>query len=370
MKRVGVYRLNFPEPSETFIRAQLATYRRYSPEVFAKQRIADTDWPVNAVSDHGRMAERAFLATRSARWHAQSMKFRPDLLHAHFGVDGVYALPLAERLGVPLVTTFHGFDILTRARWWIAHPSIPLVIYRAFLNQLKSRGARFIAVSRFVEDALLAAGFPRDRVVQHYIGVDTERFSPSTYASKSGRYVLCVGRHVEFKGIDVLLRAFSRIASRYAGVRLVQVGAGPLTGVLHELAEQLGLSGRVEFLGVQPNDKVLELMRGAEVFALPSLTQESGQAEALGIVFNEASACAIPIASTLSGGIPEVVLDGETGLLCPERDEMALAANLDQLLGDAGLRRRLGARGRELVCERFNLKRQTERLEDIYDGLL
>lgn len=160
MKRVGVYRLNFPEPSETFIRAQLATYRRYSPEVFAKQRIADTDWPVNAVSDHGRMAERAFLATRSARWHAQSMKFRPDLLHAHFGVNRVYALPLAERLGVPLVTTFHGFDILTRARWWIAHPSIPLVIYRAFLNQLKSRGARFIAVSRFVEDALLAAGFP------------------------------------------------------------------------------------------------------------------------------------------------------------------------------------------------------------------
>ena len=159
------------------------------------------------------------------------MKTRPDLLHAHFGVDGVYALPLSDRLAVPLVTTFHGFDVLTRPGWWMAHPSIPLVVYRSFIDQLKERGSRFIAVSKFVERALLATGFPRDRVVQHYIGVDTEKFAPSESLANAGRYVLCVGRHVEFKGIDVLLRAFARIAGKHLDVRLIQVGSGPLSRI-------------------------------------------------------------------------------------------------------------------------------------------
>lgn len=367
MKTVGVFRINFPEMSETFIRAQMGAYRRYRPRIYAKRRLAEPQWPISAVSDSGHWAERYFLATRSPRWHRRAEGLVPDVLHAHFGVDGVYALPLAKSLGVPLITTFHGFDILTKPGWRWRHPSIPLAMYVANLGELKSRAARFIAVSRFVERALVAAGFPAERIVQHYIGVDTSRFTPGKGDESLGRYVLSVGRHVECKGIDVLLRAFARIADRHPAVRLLQVGAGPLSAKLGQLAEDLGLSGRVAFLGAQPHERVLQLMQAAEAFALPSLTQDSGQAEALGIVFNEASACGVPVAATLSGGIPEVVIHGQTGLLCEEGDDLALADNLDHLLGDAVLRHSLGQRGRELVCDCFDLAKQTARLERIYD---
>lgn len=370
-KTVGIYRLNFPEVSETFIRAQLGAYRSYRPMVYAKKALAQSPWPINAVSAHGSWAERKFLLTRSPRWHRSEQDTPPQLLHAHFGVDGVYALPLATGLGIPLVTTFHGFDVLTKRSWWLRHPSLPVAVYLAHLKELRSSGARFIAVSRFVEQALIDAGFPLDRIVQHYIGVDTKKFQPNPGRRDPGsRYVLSVGRHVGFKGVDVLLKAFARIMPRHPDVHLLQVGAGPLTPSLKALAQELGLSARVTFLGAQPNERVVQLLQGAEVFALPSRTHASGSTEALGIVFNEASACAVPIASTRSGGIPEVVLDGETGLLCGEGDDAALAVNLDAILSDKSLGERFGRRGRELVCDSFDLQRQTEKLEQIYDEVI
>lgn len=369
-KSVGIFRMNFPENSETFIRSQLNSYKNYKPRIYAKRQLSESEWPVNSVSKYGVLAEYVYLASRSTHWHCLEQGRSPNLMHAHFGVDGVYALPLADRLGIPLVTTFHGFDILTNMPWWLKHLSIPIAVYLMHLSELKANGAAFIAVSRFVEQALIKAGFPKHRIKQHYIGVDTNKFHPIKREASSARYVLSVGRHVEVKGIDILLRAFARIKDKHPDVRLLQIGTGPLSSTLASLAEALGLKNRVTFLGMRPHEEVISLIQGADVFALPSVTQNNGRAEALGIVFNEASACAVPIVSTFSGGIPEVVLDGETGLLCQERDDLALSENLDILLQDSDLRTKLGKRGRELVCECFDLERQTHKLEAIYDEIV
>lgn len=110
-------------------------------------------------------------------------------------------------------------------------------------------------------------------------------------------------------------------------------------------------------------------MQMAEVFCLPSRTAASGDSEGLGIVFNEASACALPVVATRHGGIPEAVLHGETGLLVPEGDAPALATALDAVLSDRSLGARLGHRGREYVRERFDARRQGARLETIYDAV-
>ena len=111
-------------------------------------------------------------------------------------------------------------------------------------------------------------------------------------------------------------------------------------------------------------------MQQAEVFVLPSQTAEDGDSEALGIVFNEASACCVPVVSTWHGGIPEAVLHGETGLLCQERDDTALAEHIDLLLRDRALALRLGRRGREYVCEMFDIRKQTPKLEALYDEVM
>jgi glycosyltransferase involved in cell wall biosynthesis len=292
------------------------------------------------------------------------------LLHAHFGPDGTYAMPLAAALHVPLITTFHGWDVTVRTTAMLASPNPTIARYLLRRAALRRTGAAFIAVSDYVRDRLLVLGFPPERVVRHYIGVDTTRFTPLPASARTtDRYVLSVARHAGKKGLDTLLRAFALVAPRFPDVRLVQVGRGPHTAELKALASDLGIAERVEFAGAQPYDRVRDLMQNATAVALTSQTAVDGDQEALGMVLNEASACGIPIVATRHGGIPEAVIDRETGLLAPERDAPAIGEALAALLGDPGYAAQLGRRGREFVCDAFDLRAQTAALERIYDGV-
>jgi colanic acid/amylovoran biosynthesis glycosyltransferase len=264
--------------------------------------------------------------------------------------------------------TFHGWDItIERVPWKIKSP----LYYQLLWNEsaLKRRAAKFIAVSKFIESKLIEKGYPPEKIIQHYIGINTNKFVPSDTPS-SARYILCVGRHTEKKGIDTLLRAFARIAAKYPEVSLIQVGKGHLENKLKKLAETLGIANQVKFLGAQPYDEVQRLMRGAEIFALPSQTASNGDSEGLPFVILEAMASAIPVASTRHSGIPEAVLDGETGLLVEEKDDEGLADRLNWLLCDRAAAKAMGQRGREVVCECFDIQKQTAKLEGIYDQVV
>ena len=165
------------------------------------------------------------------------------------------------------------------------------------------------------------------------------------------------------------MRAFARIAVKHPSVWLIQVGRGELTAELQKLTKQLGIDNRVRFLGAQPHETVLQLMQQAEIFALPSQIAKSGECEGLPIVILEASACGVPVVSTYHSGIPEAVIDGETGFLVSEKDEKSLAEKLDILLSDRALGKKMGQQGRELINERFDIRKQTAKLEAIYDSL-
>jgi glycosyltransferase involved in cell wall biosynthesis len=367
VRRIGIYRTAFPLASEPFIVEQASALRRYEPLMLTRSRCGTAPVATRALSDGPFAAARtaAFALTRSTRLFGRL----PDLglVHAHFGPDGVYAESIARHLRVPYLVTFHGFDAtMTRAALWRSRKGYAM----QFLlreRQLCATASAFIAVSKFIAACLRARGYPSDKIIQHYIGVDTDRFQVDPRDRLDDGYVLSVGRAVEKKGLDTVIRAFARIAARHPRVRLVHVGGGPLLARLRQLAHALGISGAVEFRGPQPHHEVTTLMRGAAVFALASRTGSDGDAEGLGIVFNEASACGVPIVATRHGGVPEAVLHGETGLLSAEHDEIAMAEHLDAVLADRALADRLGTRGRELVCEVFDLRKQTARLEEVYD---
>lgn len=371
MKEIGIYRKAFPRISETFITEQAQNLVRYTPTLVAcsvLQKIPFSSVSINQ-NDFFRLREAIYYCTRSTRLFGRlDYLSKLSLIHAHFGPDGVYAMTLAERLKIPFLVTFHGYDItIYRQAIWRKGP---LLYYQLIWHEqeLKRKASAFIAVSHFIRKKLLEKGYPQEKIIQHYIGVDTAKFSPSS-SSNSERYILCVGSHKQKKGIDTLLRAFSQIACKHPSVSLIQVGSGPMTASLHALAEELSISNRVRFLGAQPHDAVLKLMRSAEIFSLPSQTAENGDSEALGIVFNEASACGVPIVATRHGGIPEVVIDEETGFLVPEKDGTALAEKLDILLSDRALAKKMGHRGREYMCDVFDIRKQTAKLEDIYDSV-
>jgi glycosyltransferase involved in cell wall biosynthesis len=371
MKEIGIYRKAFPRISETFIKEQACNLCQYQPVFITCKVLNEIPFPNISISpnDFLRIKETIYYLTRSPSLFSKLDSLRKlSLIHGHFGPDGVYAMALAEKLKIPFLVTFHGYDItISRQAIW---RNGPLLYYQLLWHEeeLKVKASAFIAVSNFIRKKLIQQEYPDDKIIQHYIGVDTERFFPSAIKSKE-RYILSVGSHKQKKGIDTLLRAFARISSKHPEVLLLQVGAGSMTSKLYELAKVLGISERTHFLGAQPHATVTNLMHGAEIFALPSQTADNGDSEALGIVFNEASACGLPVVSTWHGGIPEAVLDGETGFLVPEKDDAALADKLDILLSDRALGEKMGRRGREFVCDVFDIRKQTVKLEAIYDSV-
>jgi len=375
-RTAGIFKITYPIYSETFITNQALALNSYKPLILARTKVGESRVAMLALSDSdpSGIRQKFMTLTRSTSFFLRDERVRRlSLIHSHFGPCSVYALPLAHQLSIPLISTFHGLDTTaTPWRYFLQELGVTTINYFLHLNELRKSGAGFIAVSGFIRDCLIDQGFPRERIHLLPIGVDTRRFRPLPDDKRrtDSRYILNVARHMPVKGIETLLLAFDRIAIRHPGVMLLQVGSGPLTASLKTLVRDLGMTERVQFLGVQSHREVLDLMQRADLVALTSQSAASGAQEALGMVLNEASACGVPLAATRCGGIPEIALDCETGLLSPERDVRSLSDNLDNLLSDGELRRKLGQRGREYVCEQFCLRTQTRKLERLYDQVV
>ncbi len=372
MKSIGIYLRTFPRISEAFVIEQAHHLSQYEPTFITSTLLQETSLPHVALSQNDlfKLKQITHVLTRDPNLFRNYWSDLSNLalIHAHFGPNGVYAMALAEKLKIPFLVTFHGYDItLTRKAIWRTGK---LLYYQLIFHEeeLKRKASAFIAVSNFIRNKLIEQGYPQEKIIQHYIGVDTAKFSPSSQKADE-RYILCVGRHTEKKGIDTLLRAFASIAVKHPDVSLLQVGQGELTSELQKLTKQLGIDNRVRFLGGQPHETVLQLMQQAEIFALPSQIAKSGECEGLPIVILEASACGVPVVSTYHSGIPEAVIDGETGFLVSEKDHKSLAEKLDMLLSDRALGKNMGEQGKDLINERFDIRKQTIKLETIYDSL-
>ena len=365
---VVVFRKRLLPWSETFIAAQGGRLERYRP-VFAgfrwdkagKTYLAGHDAVL--LEDHAALPAlaRALQHTiglvgpaflRALREHA------PVLVHAHFGRSADAAIPLARSLGVPLVATFHGCDITVA-------PRTPRERRRR--ARVFAAAARIVAVSEFIAGRLRENGCPPEKITVHYIGVDTERFAPDPAAEREPAQVLFVGRIVEKKGLVHLLRAMPEVQRVLPAAELAIAGDGPLRAALEREARALGVHAR--FLGVVPPARVQELMRRTTVLCVPSLPATSGDDEGLGMVIVEAQASGAPVVISRSGGMPETVVDGVTGLIAPPGDERAIATHLVALLSDPERRARFSAAARANVLERFDLRRQTARLEQLYDDV-
>lgn len=369
IKNIIIYRDHLLYPSETFVLAQGEGLRRFQPYYVGSRRVRGLELPgervitINNGNCTGKFREALFKTTGlEINLVKRLQTLKPVLLHAHFGSDGVLALPLARKLGVPLVVTFHGFDANIKdeyaRRSFFSHRL--LVRKRA---ELQRRASLFIAVSGFIRNQMIARGYPEEKIIRHYTGVDVERFQPDDSIYRAS-VVLFAGRLVENKGCAYLIRAMARVQQALPETELVIIGDGPEREALQQLATRL--PGRYRFLGVQSQATVRLWMNRARVFCVPSVTIETGESEALGMVFVEAGAMGLPVVSFAIGGIPEVVSHGETGFLAPERDWEKLACYLQLLLENQALWKRFSAGSRIRVLRHFNLQRQTARLENIY----
>jgi len=290
----------------------------------------------------------------------------PVLIHAHFGPGGAIVLPLALQMQIPLIITFHGYDVTVNDSF----ASKSTFTHRRFIRKrraLQKHGAKFIAVSEFVRRKLLEQNYPEEKVLRLYIGVDTHWFQPEKRVNRQP-IVLFVGNLVENKGCEFAIRAMEEVQNSCPDAEFVVIGDGPLRRAL-ELLARLKLR-RFRFLGYRPPEQIREWMNRAKVFCVPSVEVESGASEGFGLVFAEAQSMEVPVASFATGGIPEVIADRETGLLAPPRDFRQLAANIHLLLTDSDLWARMGKTARERTVKMFELKSQTRLLEREYHKVL
>jgi len=227
----------------------------------------------------------------------------------------------------------------------------------------------FLCVSSFIRDRVLAMGFPEERTHIHYTGVDCQAIQIRDLREETPT-ILHVARLVDMKGTRYLIRAFAALARRHSDIDLVVIGDGPLNRALHALAKSLELGRRVRFLGALPHAQVLAWMRKAAMLVLPSVHTATGRVEGLGIVLLEAAATGVPVVASCVGGIPEGVIDGQTGFLVPERDIDALSRCMSELLDEPATRLRMGVQARGFVEQRFDIRRQSETLENLYDNVI
>jgi len=359
-------------PSETFIKAQGEGLQKFTPYYVGTRLIKGLPLPseriltVNQGGVLGNLDEVVFKVSGFApNLYQKVEQLQPALIHAHFGVCGALALPLMRKLKLPMIVTFYGLDA-TMKDDYARQESISTAVYLQRREELKREATLFIAVSEFIKEKLIEQGFPADKIIAHYYGVDTEKFTPNPAVPRES-VVLFVGRLAEKKGCEYLIQAMAQVQEQMSDVKLVIIGDGPLREKLETLAAKS--LRNYEFLGLQPSDVVKSWMNRALLLAVPSVTASTGDSEGLPTVVVEAQSMGLPVVGSIHAGIPQAVVHGETGFLAPERDWKTLAEYILQLLKDPTLWQRCSINGQQRVRDSFNLSKQTQILESIYSSV-
>ena len=307
-------------------------------------------WPRDLVEQHDGMygaKAKAEQRARNALYFAEFFaRSGVNHVHVHFANRAAHtAVFLKEISGIPFSVTAHGQDFMKDLG---SDDLLREICY----------AAEFVAAETDYSRDLLRERCPNSAAKIHrvYNGIDLERF-PTPLSCSDNRIprIVSVGRLVPFKGFDNLIDACAELARRVDFVCDI-IGDGPLRETLQAKIEQLELSSRVNLLGSLSQGAVLEKLQAADIFALASTIDAQGATDVFPTVILEAMASGRPVVSTRLAGIPELVVDGQTGMLVPPGDSAALTQALERFLRDPELRLRFGRAGRQRIEQHFRIE--------------
>jgi len=370
--RIALFATRFPEPSQTFVFDQIDGLidHGHSVRIYANLRTPDGLAHENGQRFVGRtkfasgklveqlLALPGRLGKLVRRHHARAVErqcrealHNSDLVLCNFGPVGLQAAKAAQSLGAdhaPIWTIFHGYDM---SSYLLRHGEN---VY----DPLFARGDRFLAISEHWAERLRQLGCPPERIGILRMGVDCDAipFVPPRNPGPNALRLLFVGRLVEKKGAEYAIRALAWVRETHPRLdwSFTIAGDGPLSDELEALAQSLGVSDRVRFLGLVSSRQVREELARADIFILPSVISADGDKEGIPVSLMEAMAAGVPVVSTFHSGIPELIEHGVSGLLAPERDWMALGEQIAILLADGSRRVELADEARKVVEQRFN----------------
>ncbi|GAB2985610.1 glycosyltransferase [Mucilaginibacter puniceus] len=269
-----------------------------------------------------------------------------DVVFAEYGTVGAMVTRACRLANVPLVIHYHGFDVHHRAT---------VAKYLPWYKQAFSYASAFIAVSKDMATELIRLGAPADKIHVASCGVDIDKF-PLIDISRSNRNFLSVGRFVEKKSPQSVVRAFKLVKEKFADARLWMVGQGPLFAVTKNLIAELGLNDAITLTGVLKSDEIKALMQQSRVFVQHSVTAKNGDMEGTPVTILEAGSSGLAIVSTQHAGIKEAVVNGETGYLVPEHDITAMANYMIKLAEDAQLASEIGIKEAAHIRANYDIR--------------
>jgi colanic acid/amylovoran biosynthesis glycosyltransferase len=339
--------------SETFIYGEIQQMKAFEPYIFCEKRKNIKSFPFkNVIVD--------------PKYHQLDTMLKNgffQMIHARFGPSGIRMMPFKEKWRVPLITSFHGCDSPSTKR---------MKQHRKSLMRLFSVGDCFTVPCQAMKEDLIKHGCPKDKIVVHYSGIDLDQFAykERSISSRVPVRIIYVGRLVEKKGAEMLIKAFQRVHKRYPHTELCLIGDGELNIKLKQLCKKMNLEQHIEFKGALTHSQVAEQLEQAHIFCLPSMKDREGNQEGIPNAIKEAMACGIPVVSTYHSGIPELIEDGKTGHLVSEQDIDGLAHKLMYLIGHPESWKELGKNARIKIETDFNRQVQTEKLEQLFDQVI
>lgn len=380
--RVLHFAESFSPTSETFIYDYITELER--------QRVDNHVATFRRVNEGDRPFSKVHVVDRPSRWHPRRLWHRalvpfgvgqartsdwplvkdslaaiaqevePVVIHAHFGPAAVLIADVATRLGIPLITTFYGYDIssLTSEKFWSGHYA-----------KLWSATDTVTVLSEEMRSEAVKLGCPSDKLNVVHLSRDLSQFEYRP-PSPPVRNVLFVGRLVAKKAPLDAVQAIEQANEKGANLRLDMIGDGDLRTDVEQYIRANNLTETITVHGRLPNRDVQQRMKDADIFLLPSKTAPNGDREGTPTVLVEAQAVGLPCVSTYHAGIPEMIPRENRELLTDEGDIEGQALRLCNLQTlNASELDRIAMRGRNIVEEKFSLTREVRTLTELYDDL-
>lgn len=286
-----------------------------------------------------------------------------DIVHCHFGPNGNLGA-LLKYAGVfkgKLITAFHGYDMTQ----YIEKNG------NNVYDHLFKEGDLFLPISERWKDKLIMLGCSEQKIIVHRMGINISKFPfHPRKPRKDGKInLLTIARLVEKKGVQYGIQAVAQVIRKYPKIEYRIIGDGPLKTDLENLIKKLDICSNVKLLGWKQQEEVIELMEESDILLAPSVTAKNGDQEGIPVAIMEALAQGLPVISTYHSGIPELIEDGISGFLVPERDINALAEKLDYLMRHREIWPEKARVGRKHIEENYDINKLNDRLVQIYQSI-
>jgi glycosyltransferase involved in cell wall biosynthesis len=281
----------------------------------------------------------------------ESVDFQIDHIHVHFPVNGnIHALDVAEQLDISITTTVHAFEIFSDE-------------LTETTKRICESATRVLTISNYNQRYLRDVLDITTHIDVVPASIRLEKFTPNDTQTVPNR-LLTVGRLVPKKGHIYAIDALSDIVEHHPNVEYHIIGGGTKEQDIRDRAKEQGVASNVSFLGKVSDDRLQQEFSEAAVFILPCVITESGDRDGIPVVLMEAMAMETACVSTYVSGIPELITDGDTGVLVPERDAGSLAESIESLLEDQGMRESITASARSYLESNHRIAVEADKLID------